>query len=544
MIQSIIAKDNSGEQNITPSPNRRETNKKKDLRKTLLNFGGGKKQRNQQKQQEFLASENADDRFGNLFGNNFNFEKKEKNKKQTIINRDLLDNGIVDGSISANKLLNSSFDGFGQKLGKISDFIFNKETNLFTGVNFETTKYVEFLYSKSIINNILQCIFACFSILSGFVQYELESSDKDAKYFLLAEYICFIMSVGLWMTFFFDYWIRCERSFYIEKLPEKLWRSDPELLKKLFFNFIIFFLHPNPVFHQTKISIYNQKFEVSQEIPLNGFMFAICLLRLWFIFKIVIVSSEYSSARTARVCQMNNFNVNFSFALKGLMINVPYRVYGCLMFLCIIYCSYTLRIFERGLDEYSGLDFDNIINSAWCIIITMTTVGFGDKYPNSGFGRMIGIISCFSGLFLVSMLVVTITNTLNLAPHEENIYTILEKVHLESERLDISRDLIAKYFNLVRLSKKEMKKTFDADNEKLRTKKYDFLYTYHKFLEINTEIEATYPPIDNFDIANGNLQDIDENLKKFEGQQKNVMETLGLICKKLDIESELVAGES
>ena len=40
-----------------------------------------------------------------------------------------------------------------------------------------------------------------------------------------------------------------------------------------------------------------------------------------------------------------------------------------------------LRIFENGLNsEETDTNLDNFIVSVWCVIITMTTVGFGDYY--------------------------------------------------------------------------------------------------------------------------------------------------------------------
>ena len=46
----------------------------------------------------------------------------------------------------------------------------------------------------------------------------------------------------------------------------------------------------------------------------------------------------------------------------------------------------------------------------WCIVITMTTVGFGDFYPSTHLGRMIGVMAALWGTFLVSLMVVALTN--------------------------------------------------------------------------------------------------------------------------------------
>lgn len=48
----------------------------------------------------------------------------------------------------------------------------------------------------------------------------------------------------------------------------------------------------------------------------------------------------------------------------------------------------------------------------------MTTVGYGDYYPISNFGRVIGVLVCLWGVFVVSISVATINNMLELSKGE------------------------------------------------------------------------------------------------------------------------------
>jgi hypothetical protein len=61
----------------------------------------------------------------------------------------------------------------------------------------------------------------------------------------------------------------------------------------------------------------------------------------------------------------------------------------------------------------------------WNVVITMTTTGYGDIYPKSNLGRLVGVTLCFWGTFLVSFFVVTINNMLTFLPGEEHAYTLL-----------------------------------------------------------------------------------------------------------------------
>lgn len=59
------------------------------------------------------------------------------------------------------------------------------------------------------------------------------------------------------------------------------------------------------------------------------------------------------------------------------------------------------------------MDFGYYWNCFWCIIITMATIGYGDYYPRTLPGRLVIIATAVFGVFLVSILVVALTNTLN-----------------------------------------------------------------------------------------------------------------------------------
>lgn len=72
-------------------------------------------------------------------------------------------------------------------------------------------------------------------------------------------------------------------------------------------------------------------------------------------------------------------------------------------------------------------------NCCWNVIITLTTTGFGDIYPKSLLGRIIGLIICFWGTFTVSFFVVSVNNMLNMKPSEEKSYNILLRLHFKDE---------------------------------------------------------------------------------------------------------------
>lgn len=57
----------------------------------------------------------------------------------------------------------------------------------------------------------------------------------------------------------------------------------------------------------------------------------------------------------------------------------------------------------------------------WLIMITMTTVGFGEGYPSTHLGRFIGVCACLIGMLLVSLMVVSLTLSSEFTQEESKV---------------------------------------------------------------------------------------------------------------------------
>ena len=51
----------------------------------------------------------------------------------------------------------------------------------------------------------------------------------------------------------------------------------------------------------------------------------------------------------------------------------------------------------------SSIDFTTYINSFWFVGVTMTTIGYGDFYPNTSVGWVAAYSIYLVGLFLISI---------------------------------------------------------------------------------------------------------------------------------------------
>ena len=91
----------------------------------------------------------------------------------------------------------------------------------------------------------------------------------------------------------------------------------------------------------------------------------------------------------------------------------------------VLIFAFNLRLFERPLSISSGQDFNNLLTSIWNVLITMTTVGYGDFYPKSHAGRVVGVICAFWGVVYVSLFVVSLTNMLEFDSPEKKAFMLL-----------------------------------------------------------------------------------------------------------------------
>ena len=94
------------------------------------------------------------------------------------------------------------------------------------------------------------------------------------------------------------------------------------------------------------------------------------------------------------------FNINF---LRGLLI----------LLLIILMFGVLAWFFERKHNsEHFRLNWKGVLDGMWWSVVTMTTVGYGDKYPKSRGGKIIALIWMFSGLLFISGLTAGVASSL------------------------------------------------------------------------------------------------------------------------------------
>lgn len=134
---------------------------------------------------------------------------------------------------------------------------------------------------------------------------------------------------------------------------------------------------------------------------------------------------------------MYGCRADFSYSLKCLFKEHPLKL------ICLCYClsafvfAYLVYLAERQiLTQGAGVNVKattNYANALWLILITTTTVGYGDYFPQTPLGRVIILFVAIWGTLIVSIMLVVVTNTLSMENCEKRTAKILDKLELRSQ---------------------------------------------------------------------------------------------------------------
>ena len=157
------------------------------------------------------------------------------------------------------------------------------------------------------------------------------------------------------------------------------------------------------------------------------FTFLIMLFRMYLIWRIFEHYSAWNNENSEEICNFCLCEGGTKFAIKSEIKERPYTIVISFLTLSILVFGVALRTAERPFMHVSNKDWDYTWNGMWCIIITMSTVGYGDFYPLTHLGRLIDVIACFWGTFLVSMMVLSMSISSELTPQERKAYDFIKK---------------------------------------------------------------------------------------------------------------------
>ena len=435
---------------------------------------------------------------------------------------------------------NLSMNNFQEKNKSTSDCLLNKDNiNLFPmaiqnldmsfldgyliGENTLEDERITAEYFRIIkIDEIICCAFLIMTFSCCFVYNEIKicdetcTFDEDEQNFIIVLSLVFSSLTTVFFLIvlcikYYHYYILSKNARYIQVYTSFFGTS---LFGSFILEVILACLHPNLLFKNKYITTskkYNLKI-VTYNI--NDFLMLIQSIRLSYLIIIVPICSQFYSARADRICKMMGRKLDLFFSFRALFIRYrPLMLGYCTVVICSI-LAFMLKIINQTLPRRNNFKNLNFVDYFWFVVITMTTVGYGDVIPETLLGRLIGCASAIAGTVVVALIVSFFNSKINLTKEEKNCLTFLNKITDKEEIMKAS----AMYFKtnmLFKINKTKMEKGIIDQNEinkeklielikgKMEAKRHFkiLMHKLHLNFGIESEVDLIKKRIDNLDYA-------------------------------------------
>jgi hypothetical protein len=191
---------------------------------------------------------------------------------------------------------------------------------------------------------------------------------------------------------------------------------------------------------------------------LNSIFSVIVMLKLYVSLRVVTYSSRWNSETAIAICNKYRVKSGLQFTVKAEMKKRPSVILTFLLLVSLSLLGFTLRTFEYGIISPTSTalkgnnDLSYLANCFWLIIVTMTTVGYGDYFPRSHLGRFVGVIACIVGMLLLSLIVVSFSVITEFTQEEKKAFTKLKKLMAENNMENKAANVIKTILLIKKLS--------------------------------------------------------------------------------------------
>jgi voltage-gated potassium channel len=143
------------------------------------------------------------------------------------------------------------------------------------------------------------------------------------------------------------------------------------------------------------------------------------------VFTVPLLSEALAWLRLARFIRFARFVVIVARALQAerrLTSGDSLRVAALLTVTGILIAGAAQHAFSAG-------EFGSLWDGVWWAVVTVTTVGYGDLYPTTGQGRLIGMVLMFAGIGFLSLLTAAIASRFVKQERSEERDEVMEALH-------------------------------------------------------------------------------------------------------------------
>lgn len=183
---------------------------------------------------------------------------------------------------------------------------------------------------------------------------------------------------------------------------------------------------------------FNEFENIKTVYSVNDLLTMTVFLRMFYILRLIIVHTPYYNNTAHRLFIFTKSHCSYTFVIRCLMKNYPFQIMVMLFVCLVFYFAYLLKISERPLNYaimmrekihdpnyFIFYDLSDYTNCMWLLIITMTTVGYGDYTPKTISGRSIIVVACVFGIINVSLIVIIFNDLFRLTTSEARVFVLI-----------------------------------------------------------------------------------------------------------------------
>lgn len=167
---------------------------------------------------------------------------------------------------------------------------------------------------------------------------------------------------------------------------------------------------------------------------LNGMITCIMLFRVQHLLRVYRDFSKWTSPEVTALCTTFRTKPGLEFAFQSDLLCRPFKIMGFIFVVSSLILSLMMHIFEDSYEQKEtgdvrkrSIDLSWLNNCLWVICATITSVGQGDGYPQSGLGKMTAVLAILIGMQLLATILTSFRGLSTMSPEEEQCASLIEK---------------------------------------------------------------------------------------------------------------------
>jgi potassium intermediate/small conductance calcium-activated channel subfamily N protein 2 len=402
-----------------------------------------------------------------------------------------------------------------------------------------TEEYFNAIFIDEMISTVLVAISILTGILFNEIKFNFKLQEDDLDYYnKLNNITLIIISISV-ISFILCMIPRYTHYFYLYKAAKYISSIDnffqSGLISNVLIEFFLAIIHPNILLKDKYVKTSKKWNLLAVKYQINDFLLAIMLFRSYYFLKFYILCTNYYGARADRICKMMGKQTNYIFSFKCILIS---KTIQTLIFITVLTClmfSYMLKVIEGpvyllGRAEYHENSYMQYLNCFWNVLVTMTTVGYGDYYPKSVLGRFVVFLVSIIGNIIVALNIDHFQSHTELNDDEKRVLDLIKRFEEKDEIKNLAVSYFKNNFEYVITKRKYFRGEIPNDkNQKknmIKRARDKFLYR-KKYKDVVHRFQIKYKMATDVDQVKKKIRFIDdtvyaldEKLKKFSNRFK------------------------